>query len=111
MSFWFWTRIQNIRRELRNGKNNSIFPIADKTNNDLCDKNGSSNGSSGSREGSGNRGDSDDFVTPKSVSPSSLLTKSFTSADFVAKSLLDKKVFAASGQVCKSPSSGLKDLI
>ena len=107
MSFWFWTRIQNIRRELRNGKNNSIFPIADKTNNDNSDKN-DSNGSSGS---SGNRGESEDFVTPKSVSPSSLLTKSFTSADFVAKSLLDKKVFVASGQVCKSPSSGLKDLI
>lgn len=94
MSFWFWTRVQNVRKELRSGKDNSIFPIiSDKPTNLASDK-------SVKRE-----------PTPPSVSPSSCLAQSLTSADFVAKSLLDKKVFAASGHVYKSPSAGLKDLI
>lgn len=105
MSFWFWSRIKNIRRELLDGKNNSIFPIADKPNDNR-------DSTSNKDDNKGDRGDGDNIITSKSVSPSSLLSKSFTSADFVAKTLLDKKVFAASGQICKSsPSSGLKDLI
>jgi hypothetical protein len=103
ISFWAWTRIQNVRKELRSGKDNSIFPIADK-----CSLTTGDNSHNNKIEDNGNI-----FITPVSVSvsPSSLLAKSLTSADFVAKSLLDKKVFAASGQVYKSPSVGLKDLI
>ena len=99
LSFWFWNRIQNVRRELKGQNNNLIFPISDKPNYPVTPEINSTAIPS---------------VAPKSISPSSpssLLTKSLTSADFAAKSLLDKKVFAASGNVQKSSSAGLKDLI
>ena len=50
------------------------------------------------------------FVPLKSSTPSSLLSKSFTSTDFTSKTLLDKKCFALAGNQ-KGFSGGLKELI
>lgn len=90
MAVWFWKRAQSIRKELRenNQNTNTVFPITDKLPDDIPFS----------------------PIIPKSTSPSSILAHSLTSADFAAKTLLDKKVFAASGSVNK-PISGLKDLI
>lgn len=86
---FFWKRVQKIRKELRE-KPHTIFPIEDKLNN------------------------SENIpispIVQKSATPASLLAHSLTSADFAAKTLLDKKVFAASGTVNKI-NGGLKDLI
>lgn len=51
------------------------------------------------------------FISLTSSTPSSLLTKSFTSSDFASKTLLDKKCFALAYGGQKHSSGGLKDLI
>lgn len=86
--FWIWSQIQGIRSDLRkNHEISKIFPAPHTSDKSV--------------------------VTPPSVpspKPSSLLSKS--TIDFVtAKSNLDKKVFAVSGNNMKQSAGGLKDLI